>query len=146
MSSEANFRVDEFPDPVAYKPTKEEADALTKDEEDERRAARLVNFIIQRSSMRPGEVVEMILPDDEEDDYVEDPYFLHEDGTPDLENILPNSDDIPIEYIYTRDATGRVVHVDSRYKQGSGTKKRKVKDRTENARQRTKHRSHTPCQ
>jgi hypothetical protein len=120
MSSEANFRGDEFPDAVACKPTKEEADALTKDEEDERRAARLVNFIIQRSAMRPGEVVEMILPDNEEDNYVEDPYFLHEDGTPDLEKSLPNSDDNPIKYIYTRDATGRVVHVDSRYKQGRG--------------------------
>jgi hypothetical protein len=123
MSSEANSRGDECSDADACNPTKEDADTLTKDEEDERRAARLVNLIIQRSAMRPGEVVEMILPDDEEDDYVEDPYFLHADGTPDLEKILPNSDDNPIEYIYTRDATGRVVHVDSRYKQGRGKEK-----------------------
>ena len=93
---------------------------MTKEEQDDRRAARMVNLILQRSAMRPGEIVEVIVPDDEEEDYVEDPYFMHEDGTPDLEKILSNSDFNPIEYIYTRDATGRVVHADSRYKQGRG--------------------------
>ena len=91
---------------------------MTKEEQDDRRAARMVNLILQRSAMLlPGEIVEVIAPDDEEEEYVEDPYFMHEDGTPDLGKILPNSDDNPIEYIYTRYATGRVVHVDSRYKQ-----------------------------
>ena len=129
MSSEANSQGDEFAGgppvhPDACKPAKAEADALTKEEQDERRAARMVNLILQRSAMCPGEIVEVIVPDDEEEDYVEDPYFMHEDGTPDLEKILPNSDDNPIEYIYTRDATGRVVHVDSRCKQGRGKGKK----------------------
>ena len=97
---------------------------MTKEEQDDRRAARMVNLILQRSAMRPGEIVEVIVPDDDEEAYVEDPYFMHEDGTPDLEKILPNSDDNPIEYIYTRDATGRVVHVDSRCKQGRGKGKK----------------------
>ena len=126
MSSEANFQGDEFAGrppvhPDACKPTKAETDALAKEEQDDRRAARMVNLILQRSAMHPGEFVEVIVPNDEEEDYVEDPYFMHEDGTPDLGKILPNSDDNPIEYIkYTEDATGRVVHVDSRYKQGRG--------------------------
>jgi hypothetical protein len=100
-------------DPDACQPTKAGADALTRDE---RRGAHIVNLVLQRSAMLPGEVVEVILPDnlDEEEDYIEDEEFLHADGTLDLEKALPNSDDNPIEYIYTRDATGRVVHVDSR--------------------------------
>ena len=109
-------------DPDACQLTKAGADVLKKDN---RRAAHMVNLILQRSVMRPGEVVEVILPDDldEEEDYVEDDEFLHDDGTPDLEKMLPNSDNNPIEYIYTRDATGRVVHVDSRYKQARGKEK-----------------------
>jgi hypothetical protein len=52
--------------------------------------------------------------------YVEDDEFSHDDGTLDLEKALPNSDDNPIEYIYTIDATGRVVHIDSCYKEARG--------------------------
>ena len=134
MSSEANSQCDEFAGgppvhPDACKPTKAETDALTKEEQDDHRAARMVNLILQRSAMRPGEIVEVIVPDDEEEDYVEDPYFMHEDGMPDLEKILPNSDDNPIEYIYTRDATGKIVHVDSRYKQGRGKGKKYLQKR-----------------
>jgi hypothetical protein len=33
-----------------------------------------------------------------------------------LSKVLPNSDDNPVECIYTRDSTGRVVHVESRLK------------------------------
>jgi hypothetical protein len=68
MSSEANgphSHGDEFAsgppsDPDACPPTKAEADALTGDE---RRAVHIVNLILQHSAMRPGEVVEVILPD-----------------------------------------------------------------------------------
>ena len=106
MSSEANSQGDEFAGgppvhPDACKPAKAEAGALTKEEQDERRAARMVNLILQRSAMRPGEIVEVIVPDDEEEDYVEDPYFMHEDGTPDLEKSFqtltttPSSPSIP---------------------------------------------------
>ena len=127
MSSEANgphSEGDEFAggspfDPDACQPTKAETDALKKDD---RLAAHMVNLILQRAAMRPGEVVEVILHDDldDEEDYVEDEEFLHDDGTSDLEKILPNSDNNPIKYIYTRDATSRVVYVDSRYMQAHG--------------------------
>jgi hypothetical protein len=82
MSSDANgphYQGDEFSsgpplDPDAWQPTKAEADAL---KSGDRRAAHMVNLILQRSSMRPGEVVEVILPDNlvEEEDYVEDDEF-----------------------------------------------------------------------
>jgi hypothetical protein len=109
---------DKSPNDKKCKDNKREPDTLMQEHQDNERATRLVNLIQQRSSMRPGEVVEIILSDNEDDD---DPYFFHEDGMPDLEKMLPNSPDNPIEYIYTRDATtGRVVHVDSRYKNGVG--------------------------
>ena len=47
-------------DPDACQPTKLEAVTLKKDD---RRAAHIVNLILQRAAMRPGEVVEGFLPD-----------------------------------------------------------------------------------
>jgi hypothetical protein len=122
MMSNTNSFGDKSPNEKKWekkcKENKEEADTLMKEDKENERAKRLVNLIQERSSMRPGKVVEIILSDNEDDD---DPYFFHEDGMPDLEKMLPNSADNPIEYIYTRDATtGRVVHVESRYKNGVG--------------------------
>ena len=123
MSSEANEQYsqgDEFPggppllfNPGTCQPTKAEADALKKDK---RRGTHMVNLILQCGAMRPaGEVVEVILPDDlDEEDYFEGDESLYDEGMPDLSKMLPNSDNNPIEYIHTRDTTGGV---DSRYKQ-----------------------------
>ena len=55
-------------------------------------------------------------PDDPEDEVYEDDTFFDDQGRFDLSKVLPNSDDNPVEYIYTRDSTGRVVHVESRLK------------------------------
>ena len=69
----------------------------------------MVNLILQRSAVRPGEVVEVILPDDinEEDNYVEDGEFWHDDGTPDLEKCSQTLTTTPSStYIPARDATG----------------------------------------
>ena len=49
--------------------------------------------------------------DDEDDDDMDDTAFVDEDGRFDLSKALPNSDDCPFEYVYTRDHTGRVVSV-----------------------------------
>jgi len=50
--------------------------------------------------------------DDEDDDDMDDTTFVDEDGRFDfLSKALPNSDDCPFEYVYTRDHTGRVVSV-----------------------------------
>jgi hypothetical protein len=49
--------------------------------------------------------------DDEDDDDMDDTAFVDEDGRFDLSKALPNSDDNPFEYVYTRDHTGRVVSV-----------------------------------
>jgi hypothetical protein len=48
--------------------------------------------------------------DDEDDVYMADAYF-DDNGRFDLSQALPNSDDNPVEYVYTRDHTGRVVSV-----------------------------------
>jgi hypothetical protein len=55
-------------------------------------------------------------PDDPEDEVYEDATFFDDQGKFDLSKVLPNRDDDPVEYIYTRDSTGRVVHVESRLK------------------------------
>jgi hypothetical protein len=58
----------------------------------------MVNLILQRAAMRPGEVVEIILPHadlNEEEDYVGDEEFLHDDGTPDLEKCSQTLTTIP---------------------------------------------------
>ena len=55
-------------------------------------------------------------PDDPEDEVYGDDTFFDDLGRFDLSKVLPNSDDNPVEYIYTRDSTGRVVHVESRLK------------------------------
>ena len=118
MMSNTNSFGDKSPNEKKCKENKEEPDTLMQEHKENERATRLVNLIQQRSSMRPEEIVEIILSDNEDDD---DPDFFHEDGMPDLEKMLPNSADNPIEYIYTRDVTtGRVVHVESRYKNGVG--------------------------
>jgi hypothetical protein len=52
-------------------------------------------------------------PDDPEDEVYEDDTFFDDQGRFDLSKVLPNRDDDPVEYIYTRDSTGRVVHVES---------------------------------
>ena len=49
-------------------------------------------------------------PDDDSDRIFDD------DTKIDLVDIFPNTDDNPVEYIYTKDATGRVVAVDSTFK------------------------------
>lgn len=49
--------------------------------------------------------------DDEDDDDMDDAAFVDEDGRFDLSKALPNSNDNPFEYVYTRDHTGRVVSV-----------------------------------
>ena len=46
---------------------------------------------------------------------VDDDYVI------DLADLLPNSDDNPIEYIYHQDATGRVIFVDCRLKVLNGS-------------------------
>jgi hypothetical protein len=95
---------------------------------DEQRAVHMVNLILQCTAMPPDEVIEVILPDDlDEEDYVEDDEFLSDDGTPDLSKMLPNSDNNLIEHIYSRDATGRVVNVDARYSKQAGTWNGQVK-------------------
>ena len=48
---------------------------------------------------------------DDDSDNVSD-----DDTKIDLADLFPNTDDNPVEYIYTKDATGRVVAVDSRFK------------------------------
>ena len=101
-------------------PTKGDLHALKLYELNEGHSAHLVNLIAQRAAERPGTVVQAILPDDCLDQKEFDEELLDEDGNPDLEKILPNSDENPIEYVYTRDATGRVVNVDARYKPGRG--------------------------
>ena len=49
-------------------------------------------------------------PDDDSDNIFDD------DTKNDLLDIFPNTDDNPVEYIYTKDATGRVVAVESMFK------------------------------
>ena len=46
-----------------------------------------------------------------DDDDMDDTAFVDEDGRFDLSKALPNSDDCPFEYVYTRDHTGRVMSV-----------------------------------
>jgi hypothetical protein len=128
MSSEANDRHSERDPADACQSAKAEDEALKKLKKDKERAKDMINLILQRAAMHPGEVIEVILPDHlddhlDEDDYVEDDEFLCDDGTPDLSKMLPNSDNNPIEYIYTRDASGRVMHVDACYKQARGNGK-----------------------
>ncbi len=48
---------------------------------------------------------------DDEDNVFMDDSFFDEYGTFDLSQVLPNSGDNPVEYMYTRDHTGRVVSV-----------------------------------
>ncbi|KAI2502872.1 hypothetical protein MHU86_11619 [Fragilaria crotonensis] len=46
-------------------------------------------------------------------------YIIEDDedyGKVDMAEVFPNTDDNPIEYIYTRDSTGRVISVDFRLK------------------------------
>jgi ABC-type Zn2+ transport system substrate-binding protein/surface adhesin len=42
--------------------------------------------------------------------------FLTTKADTTLSKVLPNSDDNPVEYIYTRDSTGRVLSVEARLK------------------------------
>ncbi len=53
--------------------------------------------------------------DDDDDVYMDDTYF-DDDGRLDLSLALPNSDDNTVEFVYTRDHTGRVVSVECHLK------------------------------
>ena len=55
-------------------------------------------------------------PDDPEDDVYTDDALFDEQGRFNLTKVLPNSDDNPIEYIYRKDSTGRVMGVEARFK------------------------------
>ena len=58
-----------------------------------------------------------IVESDDEDD------LYDSDGGIDLEKMYPNTEDNNVQYIYTRNATGRVISVDCRLKKGrKGTK------------------------
>jgi hypothetical protein len=61
----------------------------------------------------------------EDDVHVQDEkHIAHSEGADDsdedyvycLSSIFPNTDDDPVEYVYTRDATGRVVSMETRLK------------------------------
>ena len=58
----------------------------------------------EANSKNPDE--NYIIEDDED--------YYH--GKVDMAEVFPNTDDNPIEYIYTRDSTGRVISVDFRLK------------------------------
>ena len=67
----------------------------------------VANDIIPNENNGSGNDVDNI--DNDEDD--DDDYVI------DMTDLFPNSDDNPIEYIYHRDSTGRVIAVDCRPKQ-----------------------------
>ena len=54
------------------------------------------------------------VPDEDYKDYVDedDEDFLDDNGKVDLTKMFPRSDDNPIDFIYTKDSTGRVISVE----------------------------------
>jgi hypothetical protein len=56
-------------------------------------------------------------PNEDLEDVMEESFDSDDDASNiDLSDIFPNTDDNPIEYVYTRDKSGRVVTVDCRFK------------------------------